>query len=200
MLSPKQKHKSGPDHKAPVTVASTSVKISSAKSSPAIPLKIPRYLQNPHNKLAETSTFTAPTSGISTKQRLSQLALAPVNPKEAKAKVSHPGISPNPLGALRFQRNSSSGTTLAPDGSNVESSTPKPLELTLNALNASPTNDHPFTSDWAPTMSPVAMEPQDRLHFSPQLLQLVIIHNIVPELQPDTDCGVTRSVMPLKIF
>ncbi|RDB28456.1 hypothetical protein Hypma_015299 [Hypsizygus marmoreus] len=55
---------------------------SSTKSTPTIPPKIPRLPTNPHARIAGMPPQAIPSSsGISTKQRLAQGALAPTHPK-----------------------------------------------------------------------------------------------------------------------
>ncbi|KAF9454912.1 hypothetical protein P691DRAFT_691049 [Macrolepiota fuliginosa MF-IS2] len=144
----------------------------SSKSSPVLPPKIPRWQANPHNKLAEPS-FPPLASGISTKQRLSLSALAPVNPREARAKISLP--TRNTFDSLRFRKSSTASTELVPDGSTAESFMIKPSELTLNALNASPTDEHSpvnMLTDGISTMSPVMLgSPREQLPFSSHMPQ-----------------------------
>lgn len=163
-----------PEHKLSTTYASSSTKSSSTKPSPVIPPKIPRRPVNPYSKPTESPIFAAPASGIPTKQRLSWSALAPINPKDAKTKALSTKSTSNLPDNLRFKKGSTN-TVWVPDGSTMESPTIKQPELTLNALNASPMNEHPPTSilsDTALRMSPVTMEsPMERPPFSPQLPQ-----------------------------
>ncbi|KAJ3569281.1 hypothetical protein NP233_g5152 [Leucocoprinus birnbaumii] len=123
----------------------------SAKSSPAVPPKAPlhTYPQRP-----EPPPINTAMTGISTKQRLGANSTVFFNPKEAKARTSY--------GNLKFKKNSGN-TVLVPNESPVESPTIRPPEMTLNALNASASqeNQSPMNifSDSYQFDSPIGMEP-----------------------------------------
>ncbi|KAG5648146.1 hypothetical protein DXG03_006100 [Asterophora parasitica] len=160
---------------------------SSSKTTPTIPAK-PLRLKDPHHKVAAATENIASGSGISTKQRLGQDALAPTKPR-----APMPLPPPKPLpGKLRtgsssnmiqlsFKKGTDPTSVMSPSGYDSKSPvTPHSAlgnrEPTLSALNApaSPRPRDVQTLQFAESPQDYAMrEPHDVSAFRAQPLATV---------------------------